>query len=34
MKRVEIGMGNGELTAEKGTIYEKFTQKVTILHKS
>ena len=33
MRRVKIGMGNAELTAEKGTIYEKFTQKMTILHK-
>jgi hypothetical protein len=33
MKRVKIGMGNAELTAAKGTIYEKFTQKMTILHK-
>ena len=33
MKRVKIGMGNGELKAEKRTIYEKFTQKMTILHK-
>jgi hypothetical protein len=32
--RVEADMGKKELIANKGSIYERFTQKKTILYKT